>query len=175
MSNVIKTVNGSVPGDNLFGGSFDVQDVATVSTKIVIPGTNTFVQLTNDGLGAQTINTFAPIGITELWDTVNDEFDFSQLKLGDILHIRADLDVIVASPNTQVELQLEAGIGVFAFPISWDNPFYGSAGTFSLVRTSFLTMQTTAVLTGKAEFQLKADKACTIQVNGWNYFILRRG
>jgi len=175
MSNVIKSMNGSVPGDNLFGGSFDVQDVTTVTTKIVIPGTGVFTQLTNDGAGTLTNNLFAPIGITELWDEVNDEFDFSQLKLGDIIHIRADIDVITANPNTQVELRLEAGIGVFAFSISWDNQFYGAAGTFPLVRSSFITMQTTTILTGKAEFQLKADKACTVQVNGWNYFILRRG
>jgi len=175
MSNVIKTVNGSVPLDNLFGGSFDVQDVATITTKISIPGTGVFTQLTNDGAGAQTTNLFAPIGITELWNTTNDNFDFSQLKLGDIVHIRADIDVITASPNTQIELQLQAGIGETAFPVSWDNQFYGSVGTFSLVRSSFIAMQTDTVLNGTAEFQLKSDKACTIQVNGWNYFILRRG
>lgn len=165
----------SVPGDNFFGGSFDVQDVTTVTTKIVIPGTSTFTQLTNDGVGDQTNNEFAPIGITELWNTTNDNFVFTQLKLGDVIHIRADIDVITASPNTEIELQLEAGIGVFAFPISWDTQFYGSAGTFSLVRASFITMQTATILNGTAEFQLKADKACTVQVNGWNYVISRRG
>jgi len=175
MSNVIKTVNGSVPLDNLFGGSFDVQDVATITTPIAIPGTGVFTQLTNDGAGPQTINDFAPVGLTELWDTTNDEFDFSQLKLGDILHIRADMEVTTASPNTEVELQLLAGIGVFAFPIGWDHEFYGTAGMFPLVRSSFLTMQTTTILTGKAQFKLKADKACDVKVNGWNYVIYRRG
>jgi len=175
MGNVIKTMNGAVPGDNLFGGSFDVQDVATVTTKIVIPGTGTFTQLTNDGAGTLTNNLFAPIGITELWNTSNDNFDFSQLKLGDVVHIRADIEVITASPNTEIELRLEAGIDVVAFPVSWDHQLYGAVGMFPLVRSSFITMQTTTILDGKAEFQLKSDKACTVQVNGWNYFILRRG
>ena len=178
MSNVIKTVNGSVPGDNLFGGTFDVADLGTTSSPISIPGTNAFIKLTNDGLGAQTINTHAPIGITELWDTTNDEFDFSQLKLGDIVDIRLDINVITPSPNTQVEVRLEAGLGVFAFNVGWDNQFYSAAKAspgIPLVRSSFVAMQTTTILTGKAEFQVAADKACTVVVNGWNYVVTRRG
>jgi len=178
MSNVIKTVNGSVPGDNFFGGSFDVNDTDTTSTPISIPGTSTFIKLTNNGLGAQTNNDNAPIGITELWNTTNDEFDFSQLKLGDIVDIRLDIRVITVSPNTQVQVRLEAGLGVFAFAIGWDNVFYSSAIAspgIPLVRSSFINMQTTAILTGKAEFQFAADKACSVIVNGWNYVIRRRG
>ena len=171
----IKTAYDGSLVDNLSGGSFDVADTATTSTPIVIPGTSTFIQLTNDGLGTQTNNLFGPVGITELWDTTNDEFDFTQLKLGDIVHIRADINVITASPNTQVELQLEAGIGVFAFSIGWATKFFSSAGTFPLVRSSFITMQTSTILTGTAQFKLKADKASTCIVNGWNYVIIQRG
>ena len=95
--------------------------------------------------------------------------------MGDIVDIRLDIDVITASPNTQVQVRLEAGIGVFAFAVGWDNVFYGSSATFPLVRSSFVAMQTTAILTGTAEFQLAADKACTVIVNGWNYAIRVRG
>jgi len=164
-----------VPTDNFSGGTFDVSDTATTSTPIVIPGTNTFTKLTNNGLGTQTNNSNGPVGITELWDTTNDEFDFSQLKMGDVVDIRLDVDVITASPNTQVQVRLEAGLGVFAFSVGWDNVFYGSSDTFPLVRSSFVAMQTTAILTGTAEFQLAADKACTVIVNGWNYAIRVRG
>jgi len=66
-----------IPADNFFGGSFDVADTATTSTPITIPGTSTFIKLTNNGLGTQTNNSFAPIGITELWDTTNDDFDLT--------------------------------------------------------------------------------------------------
>jgi len=170
--------SGSVPSDNFFGGSFDVADTATTATPISIPGTNTFIKLTNNGLGTQTTNANAPIGITELWNTTNDEFDFSQLKLGDVVEIRLDVNVITASPNTQVQVRLQAGIGVSAFSVGWDNQFYGTAvsspGT-PLVRSSFVAMQTTTILTGTAEFQLAADKACTVVVNGWNYIVTRRG
>jgi len=114
---IIDLTTGDIPSDNFSGGSFDVGDTATSSTPINIPGTDTFIQLTNNGLGPQTINTFAPVGITELWDTTNDEFDFSQLKLGDIVDIRLDINVITASPNTTVAVRLQAGIGVFPFSV----------------------------------------------------------
>ena len=166
---------GVVPSDNMSGGSFDVADTDTTTTPISITGGGGFVQLTNNGLGSQTNNSYPPNGITELWDTTDDDFSFSQLNLGDIVDIRADITVITAAPNTQIELILQAGIGVSAFPVSWDNQFYGSADTYSLVRSSFVTMQTTTILNGTAEFQFKSDKTCTVTVNGWNYYILRRG
>lgn len=178
MNNQVDLTAGNIPSDNFFGGSFDVADAATVSTPITIPGTEAFIQLTNDGLGSQTNNNFAPVGITELWDTTNNEFDFSQLKLGDIVDIRLDINVITASPNTTVGVRLQAGIGVFPFSIGWDKVFFSStvgAPGIPLVRSSFITMQTTTILTGKAEFQLASDKACTVVVNGWNYVITQRG
>ncbi len=169
------TGGGSLPSDNFTGGSFDAQDTATSGTKIIIPGTSVFTDLTNNALGAQTIDTYSPTGMDPLWIPADDEFDFTQLKLGDIVDIRVDIDVITASPNTQCTLRLLAGIGVFSFPIGWENPFYGSSDTHPLVRTSFITMQTETIRTGAAKFQLASDKACTVQVKGWNYAVRVRG
>lgn len=162
------------PIDNFAGGNFNVQDTATASTPIAIPGTSTFTQLTNNGLGAQTTNANAPTGITELWSTSNDDFSFSQLKSGDIMNFRADIIMDITSVNTDIELQLEAGIGVFAFGINLAQRSYKSTGTFPLAVVGFVTMDTSTILDGTAEFQVKADKACNVEVNGWNYIITRR-
>lgn len=162
------------PTNNLTGGNFDVADLATATTPISIPGTSTFTQLTNDGAGTQTTNVNAPVGITELWNTTNDEFDFSQLKMGDNVHFRADIEVTTSTANTDIQLQLEAGIGVFAFGINLTQRSYKLAGTFPIVVASYVTMDTTTILTGTAEIQMKADKACDVKVNGWNYIITRR-
>ncbi len=175
MEKIADFTNKSVPLDNFFGGSFDVADTATTTTPISIPGTSTFIKLTNNGLGVQTNNNFAPIGITELWDPTNNEFDFSQLKLGDIVTIRIDLDVDIQNNDTEVEVRLQAGIGVFTFNINWDQRSYKAVQVAPLAKSSFVTMVTAAILDGTAEFQLKADKACAVTVRGWNYTITRRG
>jgi hypothetical protein len=156
-------------------GSFDVNDLGTIASPISIPGTGAFTKLTNDGLGPQTTNAHAPRGITELWDVDNNQWDFSQLNMGDVVDIRLDIAITTVSPNTQLLLRMEAGLGVFAFPIGWDSKFYGSADPYPLVRSSFVAMQTTPMLTGKAEFQLAADKDCTVVVKGWHYIVRRIG
>ncbi len=160
--------------DNFGGGNFNADDTLTATTPIAIPGTGVFTKLTNNALGPQTTNINAPTNITELWKPSTNQFDFSQLELGDIVIIRSDILVDIASANTDVELQFQAGIGVTSFAIHWDAGIFKATGVFQLSQTSMLTMDTTTILTGKAEFQLKADKACDVEVNGWNYVIIRR-
>lgn len=162
------------PVDNFAGGNFNVQDTATATTPISIPGTSTFTQLTNNGLGSLTTNANAPTGITELWSTSTDDFDFSQLKMGDRIDLRVDLLVDILTVNTDIELQLEAGIGVFAFGLNLTQRPYKTTGVKPVTVVSFVTMDTTTILTGTAELQLKADKACEVEVIGWNYSITRR-
>lgn len=157
------------------GGNFNVQDVATATTPVSIPGTDTFTQLTNDGLGSLTTNVNAPTGITELWDATENEFDFSQLKMGDRIDFRVDLLVDILTVNTDIELQMEAGIGIFAFGLNLTQRPYKTTGVKPVTVTSFVTMDTTTILNGTAELQLKADKACEVEVLGWNYSITRRG
>lgn len=155
-------------------GNFDVEDVATKTTPVAIPGTGVYQQLTNDGLGAQTSALYAPDAITELWDVVNDEFDFSQLSLGDQVFIRSEVKVEILSVNTDIHMKLAAGIGVTPFDIHWAAGSFKNTGIFTLSRMSFLTMGTTTALTGKAEFQFAADKACNVEVTGWNYIVNMR-
>ena len=173
MSEVIDFTSGA-PVDNFAGGNFNVQDAATTTVPISIPGTSTFTQLTNDGAGSLTTNINAPLGITELWDTTDDEFSFVQLKMGDRVDIRVDLLVDILSVNTEIELQLEAGIGIFAFGINLDQREYKSTGVKPVAVTGFVTMDTTTILNGTAEIQLKSDKACEVETLGWNYVITRR-
>jgi hypothetical protein len=155
----------------IVSGNFDVTDVATKTTPVPIPGTDTLTQLTNDAQGAQTTNANAPPGITELWDPVNDEFDFSQLKMGDQVFIRAVITIITSTTNTDIDLELIAGIGVGAFSVNWHRDSFKSMGSFKVAQTSFVTMDTVAILTGKAQFQLSADKACDVEIGGWDYIV----
>jgi hypothetical protein len=152
-------------------GNFDVNDFGTIASPIAIPGTSTLTQLTNDGLGPQTSNVNAPDGVTELWDVANDEFDFSQLKMGDQILIRTVVEVTILSVNTDVSSDLVAGIGVAEFSLPWVRASFKATGVYELSRTSFITMDSVAALTGKAQFKMMADKVCNATVIGWNYIV----
>lgn len=159
---------------NLATGNFNVQDVATITTPVAIPGTGVFTKLTCDGAGSLTTAANAPTGMTPLWIPASDHFDFAQLVAGDQVFIRASILVDILSVNTDIDLQLLAGIGEFPFALDWDQESYKTTGVFSISKTSFITMDTDTALDGKAEFQFKADKACNVEVQGWNYIIHRR-
>lgn len=154
-----------------FTGNFNVEDSATSGAPIVIPGTNAFTKLTNDALGALTTNANAPVGLSPLWDPLSDAFDFSQLSFGDQVMLRFDLEVITANPDTEVHLALAAGIGVTPFNIGVEATTFKSAGSHMITPVTFVTMDTSAMKDGTAEVQLKADKAATVVVVGWNYIV----
>lgn len=154
-------------------GNFQVADLATATTPVAIPGTSTFTQLTNDGAGAQTSNANAPDGITELWDTANDEFVFAQLRVGDQLIIRVDLLVDILTVNTDVELELAffAPGPAFSFALNWATKAYKTTGIKPIAITSIVTVDAAFLLTTTAQFRMKADKACNVEVIGWNYLV----
>lgn len=154
-------------------GNFQVADLATATVPVAIPGTGVFTQLTNDGAGAQTSNVNAPDGITELWDTANDEFVFAQLKVGDQITIRADLLVDIPTVNTDIELELAffAPGPAFSFALNWGAQAYKTTGVKPMAVTSIVTVDAAFLLTTTAQFRMKADKACNVEVVGWNYLV----
>lgn len=81
---------------------------ATTTTTPITTVAATASQLTNDG---STTASYFPDGVTTLWDTTNNEFDFSELALGDYLHFDADLFLTTSSTNTGYFIELVLGYG----------------------------------------------------------------
>jgi hypothetical protein len=78
--------------DGFSGGWADYNDTATTGSPIAV--TAVPAVLTNDGLGVNTNTAYLPIGgngITQLWNTSSNGFDFSDLNVGDMLEIRMDI------------------------------------------------------------------------------------
>ena len=92
-------------------GFVDYSDTATATTPIPLTTINTSYQLTNNGLGAQTLTTYVIPGTGTWWNTSTNYFDFSSLSLGDTVQIRADVEITTTSANSVVTLDLELGIG----------------------------------------------------------------
>ena len=163
------------PSDNFSGGLFDINDVATGVTPINVVGGGPTVVLTNDGAGPFSNSTYAPTGVTSVWDDI-DSFDWSELKLGDMIDIRIDVDVTTSSVNTEVKIDLELGTGGGTYSIPWIlETNYKSTGTHKLNRYNGIYMGDTNTLDNGGQFMVSSDKDCTVVVNGWYVKIIKRG
>jgi len=172
----IKGYIGTASPDGFSGGWADYADAATTGSPIAVTAVPT--ALTNDGLGVDTNTKYLPIsgnGITQLWNTSSNGFDFSDLNVGDMLEIRMDIDVITASNNTAVDVNLHMGSGgaVIVPFISQQN--FKTTGTFEVIRYMGLYIGSEDVRDTLAQLKISADKNCTCIVNGWYIKATRRG
>lgn len=165
-----------IPADNFHGGIFDYNDLASASSPIVVTVAGSPVILTNDGLGPNTNKQHLPIGVTDVWDAINDVFDWSQLKLGDMVDIRLDIAVITTSVNTEVEVDLHLGTGAgsYTIPFITDTNFK-TTGTHPLNRFNGIYIGDANTLDNGGVFKISTDKDCTVIVNGWYCKIISRG
>jgi hypothetical protein len=172
----IKSYIGTASPDGFSGGWADYADVATIGSPIAVSAVPAV--LTNDGLGVDTNTAYLPIGgngITQLWNTSSNGFDFSDLNVGDMLEIRMDIDVIIVSNNTAVDVNLHMGSGgtVIVPFISQQN--FKTTGTFEVIRYMGLYIGSTDVRDTLAQLKINADNNCTCIVNGWYIKATRRG
>jgi hypothetical protein len=132
--------------------------------------------LTNDELGAFTNKTYPPDGVTDMWIAGSDMFDWSELKLGDMIDIRIDVDVITTSTNTEIKIDLHLGTGLGAYTIPWIlETNYKTSGTHKLNRYNGIYMGDLNTLNNGGQFKISTDKDCTCIVNGWYIKLIKRG
>lgn len=172
----IKGYIGTESPDSFSGGWADYEDTATTGSPISVTAVPTV--LTNDGLGVDTNTSYLPVGgngITQLWDTSSNGFDFSDLDVGDMVDIRMDITMIIASNNTAVDVDLYMGSGgsiVVPF-ISQQN--FKSTGSFEVIRYMGIYIGSEDVRDNLAQLKVSADNNCTCTVHGWYIKAIRRG
>jgi len=164
----------AVPSDNCRIGLFDYNDFATTGTPVVCSA-GVATLLPNDGAGSLTNKAYAPTGVTDVYDEI-DSFDWSQLKLGDMVDIRLDVALTTASVNTTIHLNLHLGAGGGAYTI----PFISGldikdVGTHNLNIYNGIYLGDTNTLNNGGQFKIDCDKASTVVVNGWYCKVLARG
>ena len=160
--------------NNFYGGLVDYNDLATQTTPITaLAGVPTL--LTNDGAGPFTNDAYLPDGITGVYDNV-DTFDWTQLKLGDMIDIRLDIIVTTASPNTTVEVHLNLGTGAgsYSIPFVTDADFK-TAQPHTVNKFNGIYLGDNNTLDNGGQFIVTCDKTSTVIVNGYYIKIIRRG
>lgn len=166
---------GTIPTDNCRVGFADYNDAATGTTPINVPGTLTDVDITNDELGSFTNKGFLPTGVTDVYDATTNQFDWSELKLGDMVDIRLDLDVTTSSPNQLVEIDLVVAVGGSQYSIPFVDNAFKSAGAQRVNRYNGIYLGDTNTLNNPAKFVIRSDDTATVRVNGWYVKVLVRG
>jgi hypothetical protein len=155
-------------------GSFHYADEATQTTPIsVTSGVETL--LTNDALGEYTSITNAPYGVPTVWDAVNNEFDFSSLSIGDLVHIRPDLLIDLVGTNTSYEIYMKLAIGTAS---EWilDLSTSERKSTSEFKKNAFIgfDIENEDTRTAPAQIFIKTDANATVKVNGWYVEVLRK-
>jgi hypothetical protein len=176
---LVTTIHGYITTaspDGFSGGWANYADVATTGSPIAVSAVPAV--LTNDGLGVNTNTAYLPIGgngITQLWNTSSNGFDFSDLNVGDMLEIRMDISVVIASVNTVVDINLLMGTGGSVVVPFISDQNYKATGTFEVIRYMGIYIGSTDVRDTLAQLKIEADKACTCTVHGWYIKATRRG
>lgn len=166
----------SIPPEEVFHGGFvDYNDAATAITPIVVIGGGADVLLTNDTLGAFTNELFLPVGVTSIWNSTTNQFDFSQLKLGDMVDIRMEVIADMSGPNSEFDVDLELGIGGSPYSLSFGRESHKTSGEKLIDRFNGIYIGDTNTLNNPAQFVVRSDTSCDVTVSGWYCKIIRRG
>lgn len=156
-------------------GFLDYADLATQTTPISVTGGAGATSVPNDAAGSFSLYTYPPTGVTKVWDSATQQFDWSELSLGDMVEIRLNLEVTTVNVNTGVNVDLHLGSGGSAYTIPFiTSTNYKVAGTYTLVRWMGFYMGNTDTLNSGGVFKISADQNITYKVTGWYCKITRR-
>lgn len=151
-------------------GWYDYADLATQTTPQSISA-NTRTDVNNDGQGTYTTNAFGVPGIVDIYDGTSGEFDFSKLKIGDVVGIRIDFEYDTQSNNQTVRQRLDLAVGsASAYSIKWgsENVFkHKGVHEFSVYNKIYIGNNETR--NNPAKFSIFSDGDLDLTVNG--YFI----
>ncbi len=162
----------ALPADNCTIGFLDYNDDGLAS--IAHTGGND-TPITNNANGGSTNKLFPPIGITDVWDDVADEFDWTELKLGDMVDIRLVLEVTTSSANQEVTLELELAQGGSPYRVPFAHLFYKTSGLKKVGSFTGIYMGDTNTLDNPGQFIFTSANDASIKVIGWYCKVLIRG
>lgn len=120
----------------------------------------------NGGAG---ITRYPAQGITDLYNTGTNLFDFSEANLGDILTITFNANVITSSPNQVCRFDIKVGIGSASettIIMSQDTQFKNQA-TYALTGVVRLLLTDQLIIDNPAYIEFISDGNATVDLGGF--------
>lgn len=158
-------------------GWWDYNDAGTAGSPIVLSSAGTFFDLTNDGLGPFSNKSFKLPEVADVWNVSTNRFDFTPLKLGDVINLRIDTTVTTNGANDVISIAMELGLGASAYTLNIVERGYRYAGTHDLVAMFSIYMGDTNTLNNPAKLKVASDTGTTnsVVVNGWFVEVMSQG
>ena len=147
----------SLPSDNLTGGWADY--INGDLTPISIPA-NEPTKLTLNADSGVTLDQYLPLGVSKIWDSTNNQFDFSELSVGDMIDIRVDGELTNSGFNESFVLNLVVGVGSgseFTLPFASGNRLF--AGTAPVSRYNGIFAGSQSLIDFPSELQVVTTDA----------------
>jgi hypothetical protein len=158
----------ALEGNSVTTGFLDYADLTTATTPIEVTALGSPVKITNDGAGANTNKLYPPTGVTDIWNTVTNTFDFSQLSLGDEVALRLELVVNTSTPNQNVDVDIRLAEGTASeYTIPFGRGIARFAGDYHALRYNGIYIGNSDTLTGGGFFEVSSDNDCDVEVVGW--------
>jgi hypothetical protein len=155
-------------------GGFDYEDLATQTTPLSY--TTGYLQLTNDTLGENTKTNLNPYGVTSVWDSVTNTFDFSQLSIGDEVFLSVHLKITHSTAEQTSGLSLLLGEGTpseYRLPIDLEI-YHKNAGVLDVTKEISFYLGNEDRRTTPVKLQFNSDANATVQVYRWHPYIVRK-
>ena len=132
-------------------------------------------KLTNDALGQYSNATNAPYGVSSVWNSIDNDFNFNELSVGDIVHIRPDLNIDLVGTGTSYKVYMNMAIGSSS---PWTLPMLNSerksTDPFDDAHLIGFDIANEETRNFPAEIYLLTDANATVKVNGWYVEIIRK-
>lgn len=127
----------------------------------------------NDGLGANTITTFALTGV-DIYNLTSQRFDYNDLTLADSIEYRFDGNVTTTSVNQVVVVRLVISFGILNIPLTFIYNTFKTVGTYPLFGSLRSPLLTEAVRTNPSRIEIFSDDALTLDLNGYNIQVTKQ-
>jgi hypothetical protein len=149
---------------------FDANDTATATTPISHTGGATNTYLTNDAVGGNTTS-YNPNSKDTLWKPATNKFDFTSLKIGDVVNFRLDIEFDNAAAQ-EVDLIISLAEGTAPYEKHMSHLYYKTAATGTPITAPFeIYIGDAETRDGGCRFRFSSADAASIKVNGWYYRI----
>lgn len=132
--------------------------------------------LLNNNLGVYSSSAQAPYGITQIWNTTTNAFDFSQLSLGDMVSLRADLFIDTTATNQDFRVYITLGIGTESeYSLLLNQTTYkGAVSNYAFLEEVTFSIDNEDWRTAPAKISVLTDASASVLVNGWYVPIIRK-
>lgn len=161
--------------ENHFGWE-DYDDLSTSTTPFLMSDAGTWYDVPNDAAGPQTNNKHKVIRRKDTYNPDTGSFDFSSLKVGDMVFLRLSLYFENSTSNDEVQCRLSSAIGSgYDYTIPLGTTFLKNADKHHVGLTTLVYIGNEITRSYPTKLQVMSDTPnVNLFVDGWVVAVFTR-